>query len=986
MKLLYCVTFILLSSFAFAQPGGLDKTYNADFGMGYSDPEAISNTIYAAGRQSDGSTVVTGYFDTGDFQPITQVVRYKTDGTVDPAFKPYVLDSSPISMIIQPDDKILIVGIFDGGIIRLNADGTVDQQFKTNIGTASTDADNESAGIWALTLLDGGKIMIGGAFKKFNGSTRIGIARLKADGTLDNTFSPGDGVDGLVNAIAVQSTGKMVIAGPFVKYNGNDRDGIARINPDGSIDASFNPDGFDEFSPTVARLLVLPDDKLIMGGSFTNYDGQGRIVKTDADGNRDNTFPNYCNSFVFDIAFYNDDQIIVGGDFTAPGKRVVVLNIADGLPDDDFKPYSGANSAVRSVIPLADGEVFIAGGFSKVNGTTRSSVAQLHADGSLVGGRGADAVVNAIANVGDGSIVIGGDFTGFRGVGRNRVARVTSAGLLNTALDPAEGADGAVMAIAKDANGKYIIAGNFTHYRNTARARIARINLDGTLDATFDPGAGANAIIRSVVIQGDGAILIAGDFTSYDGTERDHIARIETDGDLDATFNPGTGTDGTIQSIDLQSSGKIIAVGSFFHYNGDERQFIARINTNGSHDNTFDPGTGADATVYAMKVDGDDNIVIGGGFTTINDISRKGIARLSPDGDVDEDFDTGNDYTTVRTITIKNDGRIFLGGDFDNKIAMLSSAGVPDEKYYPFIAPDNTVLTSVEDANGLIIVGGLFTLYDGIGADRLARLPNSGKRDQRITFDQTFPAVYVNSDPFELTATSTSGLPITYVTSTDTIISINGNMAATTGAGTATITATQPGNEEFNPAPGVARDITAGMDFQEVFFEGPSELQGPVGYVFDLRVYNAYADSGLPVTFRSTDETVAKIGEDKLSLIIVSGGSIDLFAEQVGSDDYHPAGTGKFVNIIIGDPVSGLGDEAHGFLAYPNPTDGPLTIQLPSSHNGSAEATIMNTLGVSLARQAGEDLKFDISSLPKGIYLLKVKSGNQNTVKRIYKK
>ena len=122
----------------------------------------------------------------------------------------------------------------------------------------------------------------------------------------------------------------------------------------------------------------------------------------------------------------------------------------------------------------------------------------------------------------------------------------------------------------------------------------------GSLDLTFDPGDGADSTIRSVVLQPDGKILIAGDFTSYEGTSRNHIARLNADGSLDTSFDPGTGTNDDTEHdepggypIAVQADGKILIGGHFTNYNGTARNRIARLNADGSLDPSFDPGAGA---------------------------------------------------------------------------------------------------------------------------------------------------------------------------------------------------------------------------------------------------------------------------------------------------------------------------------------------------------------------------------------------------------
>lgn len=1004
MKLLYTVALTVITSLAIAQPGGLDKLYIQDFGVG--SKGGADNQVLATGKLSDGSIIAAGYFTTIDGFA-SRIIKFKADGTIDTNFAKTTYNgfgiNTYLTITIQADDKILVGGEFDGGnIMRLNSNGTVDETFKTNIGTGATDGTNSSV-VNSIVIQPDGKILVSGAFQKFNGASRVRIVRLNSNGTVDNSFTTGEGADGPITSVGIQSTGKIIIGGVFTKYDGNARPGFARLNDDGSIDAAFNPNSFAAGHGAITGILVLPStDKLIVTGAFQTYGGQARnqIVKINADGSLDTGFtsPLTFGTQVYALTFYDADNIMVGGSFTAPQNGIAKIKIADGTNDAAFKPYNIAisSSGVRAIAVNNDGKVFIGGDFIKANGTERNFVARLLANGNLEGGRGVDGTVYGIAAVGSGKQMIVGEFAGVKGVGRTRMAVIDANGNLDTSFDPGAGTNGTIFSVAKDANGKYIIVGGFTNYRGVSRNRIARINSDGTLDTSFDPGSGAsggaNDIVRAVEIDASGNILIGGDFVSYKGAGRVRVARILTNGDPDPNFLSGNGVDGSVRDIAIQSStGKIIIVGNFNNVDGTARKRVARLTTVGGHDLTFDPGAGADATIYSVAIDANQRPVIGGGFTIFDGVSRKGIARLSLNGTIDTSFDPGDrDYNSVRTVTIPSTGNIFVGGDFADHIDMIQPSGVPVDKYYPNTPPNGIVNCSSEEENGVMIIGGAFTSFDDVNIDRIARVANGGKRDQKITFPEITGTYYLGGDDVVLGATSTSGLAITYSSNTDTIAMIvNGGKAKMTGAGTAVITASQPGNEEFNAAIPVVRNLVGGMVFQNVTFDPPTEFEGPVGSEIPLSEY-ASTDSGLPITFTTDNENVAKITVDGKKLVLVSTGSINLTAVQKGSDDYHQGGSSVFVHITIGNGgTTGLEDEAHQLIAYPNPTEGPLTIQLPQWYTGKAQATVVNSLGVSLngvSQQAGRDIKLDMSALPKGIYMVRIQGQNLNTVKRVHRK
>ncbi|MBX2927531.1 MAG: T9SS type A sorting domain-containing protein [Saprospiraceae bacterium] len=379
--------------------------------------------------------------------------------------------------------------------------GSLDTSFDPGSGANNT--------VFAMTVQPDGKILIGGRFTSYNGAPRNYIARLNADGSLDAGFDPGSGANSLVYAIAVQPDGKILIGGIFTSYNGAPRNGIARLNSDGSLDTGFGPgSGANDW---VWAMAVQPDGKILIGGLFTSYNG-------------------------------------------APRNRIARLN-ADGSLDTDFDPGSGATSDVQVFAVLPAGKILIGGGFTTYNGAPRNRIARLNSDGSLDTsfgpGNGANNSLYIIALQPDGKILIGGFFSTYNGAPRNRIARLNSDGSLDTGFDPGAGADSGVAIIAAQPDGRILIGGDFTSYNETARNYIARLNSDGSLDTGFDPGTGADGAVLDMAVQPDAKILIGGAFTNYNGVLRNQIARLNGDlsssvTDIDKTEiqlfpNPTTG-------------------------------------------------------------------------------------------------------------------------------------------------------------------------------------------------------------------------------------------------------------------------------------------------------------------------------------------------------------------------------------------------------------------------------------------------------------
>jgi uncharacterized delta-60 repeat protein/gliding motility-associated-like protein len=351
------------------------------------------------------------------------------------------------------------------------------------------------------------------------------------------------------------------------------------------------------------------------------------------------------NNNVYTTAIQNDGKVIIGGIFTSYNGTatscIVRLN-TDGSLDASFNVGNGdicsGSAYIRTIAIQSDGKIIIGGNFSLCNGTGKSNIVRLNTDGSLdasfnVGGNGSNGTVYTISIQSDGKIIIGGDFFSYNLISRNHIARLNTNGSLDYSFNIGLGANSIVGITAIQDDGKIIIAGSFTSYQTTIINRIARLNTDGSLDASFNVGTGSDDFISTIAIQDDGKIIIGGRFYLYNSIAINHIARLNIDGSLDATFNIGTGATagifvGSVETIAIQEDGKIIIGGFFTMYNGIAINRIARLNTDGSLDASFNVGTGTDNVVFSAVIQIDGKIIIGGAFTEYNGTSRNCVARI----------------------------------------------------------------------------------------------------------------------------------------------------------------------------------------------------------------------------------------------------------------------------------------------------------------------------------------------------------------------
>jgi uncharacterized delta-60 repeat protein len=737
--LLFTSLLCLSMTEAHAQAGANDPTFNPT-DLGYDYGSGASSVLYTTVLQPDGKILIGGALATYNGTARRCIARLNADGSLDTGFNPGTGALNPVYAIaLQPDGKIIIGGSFTlyngtarNYIARLNADGNIDTGFDPGSGA--------NGYVRAIALQPDGKIIIGGDFTTYNGTGRNYIARLNADGSLDATFNPGSGANDKIQTMALQSDGKTLIGGDFTAYNGTGRNRVARINADGSLDAAFSPG--TGTNNTVRAIALQPDGKAVIGGSFTTYNGTGRnfIARVNANGSLDATFNvgTGAGSIVYGITLQPDDKAIIGGFFTTyngTARNYIARVNANGSLDTGFDPGSGGNNYIQSIALQTDGKAIIVGAFATYNGIARNYITRVNADGTLEAtfnqGSGANRTILATALQPDGKIIIGGQFISYNAIGRTRIARLNADGSLDATFDPASGANNDISVIALQPDGKILIGGNFTTYNGTTRNRIARLNADGSLDATFDPGTGANNLVSAITLQSDGKILIGGNLTTYNGITRNRIARLNANGSLDTDFNSATGANNGVTAIVIQSDGKIMIGGNFTTYNGSIRNRIARLNADGTLDTFFNLGTGANNPVNAIALQPDGKIVIGGAFISYNGVSQVRIARLNADGSPDTDFNPsslGAD-NLVRTIALQPDEKIIIGGDFTsyngtgrNRIARLNTNGSLDTGFDPGTGASLIVYAIALQSDGTAIIGGQFVSYNGTGRNRVARI------------------------------------------------------------------------------------------------------------------------------------------------------------------------------------------------------------------------------------------------------------------------
>jgi len=350
-------------------------------------------------------------------------------------------------------------------------------------------------------------------------------------------------------------------------------------------------------------------------------------------------------------------------------------------------------------------------------------------------GQGFDSEVDSISLQPDGKILVGGSFNHYNGTSAYYIIRLNSDGSIDNTFNSGIGFDDFTYLIVLQPDGKILAVGNFNNYNNVSANHIIRLNSNGTIDNTFNYGFGFDYAVYTVVLQPDGKILVGGNFSNYNGNTANYFTRLNSDGTIDNSLNSGIGFNGEVYTITVQPDGKILVGGYFNHYNGVSVNSLIRLNSDGTIDNTYNSGNFSLFTnIYTTTLQLDGKILVGGEFTSYSGVPASNIIRLNSNGTIDNTFNYGSGFDSyVLTITVQSFGKILVGGGFNsynvnsvNYIIRLNPNGTIDNTFNSGEGFDGIVVTTLEQPNGDILVGGNFQYYNYSYYPTLVKIKNNG--------------------------------------------------------------------------------------------------------------------------------------------------------------------------------------------------------------------------------------------------------------------
>ncbi len=838
-----------------------DATHDTTFTHGLP-----SGDVTAVAVDSSGRIVASGY-DSGTYY----IKRLQPNGAVDSsfAFTESLGGERANNLFVQPDGKILVGGQFTTPakrILRLNTDGTRDTGF--DVGTGLTHTSDFSIAVYAIAPDTLGRIWIGGSrFTSYNGATANALAILQGQGpVLAFTSQPtGQTVDlGTSVQFSATATGNNALTYQW-KKNGTPLSNGSRISGVGTTTltiANIAAGDAADYSVTVTSASATLTSNTAVLTILAEPEITGNPVSITKDVSGSATFAGSAKgAATLAYQWFHGTTPLANG--TVSGVTIV-----------------GATTPTLTVSGLTfaqAGEYKLRVSNNHGSDTTDTAILTVERrPGAIAPGLptiSANGEVNAILRLADGSMLVGGGFTTVtvNGIGnsRGRIARFLADGSLDTSFTPSF--NSTVRSLAQDTAGRIFVGGDFTAvtfgFTTTSRLRVARLTSGLILDTAFDTSvSGPNGNINAVTPVGDGGVYVGGafGFNKVGAATVNRIARLKTSGALDTAFTAAAGVNNEVKALLRRSDGKLYAAGTFG---------TSLLTAAGAVDSGFSAGFLVQGQALLQLADS--SLLIGANNTLLR-VNQNTGATL-------DNYSTSH-FIYVAALATQANGKI-LSGSYGILKRTNPATDTDDSGFGSF---DNYIKALAVDGAGRIWVGGTFGNYNSSAQSRLAIL-NGGEYDSRngdrlsqtITFASITNRTFGDA-PFNLAATSSSGLAVTYSVVDGNAATVSGNQLTLIGAGSVTIRASQAGDDTYAAAPSVERTFTVSKAAQTITFGTiPPKVTGSAPFTV-----SATASSGLSVSFAYISGPATLDGN---TVTLTGPGTVTLRASQSGDADYSAA-------------------------------------------------------------------------------------------------
>ncbi|MEO5558205.1 MAG: Ig-like domain-containing protein [Dokdonella sp.] len=571
----------------FSNIGGLGRSFIAKLSgnsAGAADPTwnaSADGAVAALAVDASGFVYAGGAFTHIGGQARSFIAKLSGSGAgaADTTWNPSS-NASVQALAVDASGHVYAGGTFSsiGGQTRAN----LARLSSSGAGAADVSWNPGPDGAVSTLMLDtGGAIYAGGAFINLGGQRRLFVAKLTNAGAVDLAWDAL--VNGVVHALAPAASGGLYVGGEFTRAAKNVRLGLATLASGSSATAVVT----DAEKPGEAFALIeQPGGGTIVGGNFEKG-GQvvrSNILRLDPDGSLDANWNPSAKGYVLAMASGANNEVYVGGYFSAIGTTprnglAKLSGSGDGALDPDWAP--SANEIVRTLVVDADGSVFAGGRFTSIDGQARGYIAKLSGSGSgavdAQWNPSTDGVVEALALASDGAVYAGGEFTQVSGQARNNIAKLagTGAGLVDPLWNPS--ADDFISALAIGSDDAVYAGGAFATIGGQMRHHLAKLagSGAGVVDPVWDPSP--NGIIQALALSEIGVLYTGGSFSSVGGQTRSNIAKLSSTGSgvADPNWNPAA--DDSVLALRIYGNGAVYVGGQFGTVGGLSRSGLAAL-------------------------------------------------------------------------------------------------------------------------------------------------------------------------------------------------------------------------------------------------------------------------------------------------------------------------------------------------------------------------------------------------------------------------
>jgi hypothetical protein len=587
-----------------------------------------------------------------------------------------------------------------------------------------------------------------------------GAPQFRLAGTGDENWQDGfflDGLDGTVQALALDGSGNVYAGGYFTLANGTLASHVAKWNGSAWSALGSGTDG------AVYSLALDASGNLYAGGLFASAGGvanTSHIAKWN--GSTWSALGTGTNGMVEALVLDGSGNLYAGGNFTNAGGVANTNYVARWNGSTWSAMGTGANQEVHTLVRFGS-MLYVGGYFSRAGGVNNTNhVARWNGSTWSALGTGTNDTVNALAVDGSGILYAGGSFTTAGGVMAGNIARWNGSAWSAVGI----GVNSSVYALAVDGSGNVYVGGFLNYAGSTPVSNVAKWNgstwsamgtninsevfvlavdgsgnvyagglfsMTGGGDQSAVPnriarwngstwtalGPGTDDQIYALAVDGSGNVYVGGDFYTVGGVSANHVAK--WNGSTWSALGAGTRgsvyTAGTVYSLAVDNSGNLYVGGNFRSAGGMAVSNIAK--WNGSTWSAL--GSGISLSVQTLAVDGSGNVYAGGFFTDAGGVPANNVAKWN--GSTWSALGSGTDFS-VNALAVDGSGNVYVGGGFSraggilvSKIAKWNGSawsslggGTNDE-----------VFALAVDGSGNVYAGGNFTTAGGVAATRVAK-------------------------------------------------------------------------------------------------------------------------------------------------------------------------------------------------------------------------------------------------------------------------